>query len=57
MGKVFEKQIKTIQGEKQIDALKPNQIQYLKPKEQTKAIIYKLEDDNDKTSTIKEIYD
>ena len=57
MGKVFEKQIKTTQGEKQIDALKPNQIQYLKPKEQTKAIIYKLEDVNDKTSTIKEIYD
>ena len=35
MGKVFEKQIKTIkdQGKKQIDALK-----YLKPKEQTKPI-------------------
>ena len=35
MGKVFEKQIKTIedQGEKQTDALK-----HLKPKEQTKPI-------------------
>ena len=54
LGKAFEKQIKTIedQGEKQIDALKD-----LKPKEQTKAITYKSDDDNDKTSTSKEIYD
>ena len=51
--KAFEKQIKTIEdrGEKQIDALKD-----LKPKEQTKAITYKSDDDNDKTSTSKEIY-
>ena len=51
MGKAFEKQIKTIedQGEKQIDALKD-----LK---QAKAITYKSDDDNDKTSTSKEIYD
>ena len=50
MGKAFEKQIKTIedQREKQIDALKD-----LK----TRAITYKLDDDNDKTSTIREIYD
>ena len=54
MGKFFEKQIKTIedQGEKQIDALKD-----LKPKKQTKAIIYKSDDENGKTSTSKEIYD
>ena len=54
LGKAFEKQIKTIedQGEKQIDALKD-----LKPKEQTKAITYKSDDNNDKTSTSKEIYD
>ena len=50
LGKAFEKQIKTIedQREKQIDALKD-----LK----TRAITYKLDDDNDKTSTIREIYD
>ena len=50
LGKAFEKQIKTIedQREKQIDALKD-----LK----TRAITYKLNDDNDKTSTIREIYD
>ena len=49
MGKAFEKQIKTIedQGEKQIDALKD-----LKPK----GITYKSDDDNDKTSISKEIY-
>ena len=37
LGKAFEKQIKTIEdkGQKQIDALES-----LKPKEQTKAIIY-----------------
>ena len=29
----------------------------MKPKEQTKAITYKSNDDNDKTSTSKEIYD
>ena len=42
MGKAFEKQIKTIedQGKKQVDAL-----ENLKPKEQTKAIMYY--DDND----------
>ena len=53
MGKVFEKQIKTIedQGEKQTDALKD-----LKLKEQTKAITYKSGDD-EKTSISKEIYD
>ena len=50
LGKAFEKQIKTIedQREKQIDALKD-----LK----TRAITYKLDDDDDKTSTIREIYD
>ena len=50
LGKAFEKQIKTIedQREKQIDALKD-----LK----TRAITYKLDDDNDKTSTIRQIYD
>ena len=49
LGKAFKKQIKTIedQGEKQIDALKD-----LK---QAKAITYKSDDDNDKTSTSKEI--
>ena len=54
LGKAFEKQIKTIedQGKKQVDAIKN-----LKPKEQTKAITYKSDDDNDKTSTSKEIYD
>ena len=54
LGKAFEKQIKTIedQGQKQVDALKD-----LKPKEQTKAITYKSDDDNDKTSTSKKIYD
>ena len=54
LGKAFEKQIKTIedQGEKKIDALKD-----LKPKEQTKSITYKSDDDNDKTSTSKKIYD
>ena len=51
LGKAFEKQIKTIedQGEKQVDALKN-----LKPKKQTKAIAYKLDDDN--TPIRKEIY-
>ena len=50
LGKAFEKQIKTIedQREKQIDALKD-----LK----TRAITYKLDHDNDKTSTIRQIYD
>ena len=54
LGKASEKQIKTIenQREKQVDALKD-----LKPKKRTKAITYKSDDDNDKTSTIKEIYD
>ena len=54
MGKTFAKQNKTIEdkGQKQIDALKD-----LKPKEQTKAIIYKSDDDNDNNSTSKEIYD
>ena len=41
-----------IKEKKHIDALKD-----LKPKEQTKAITYKSGDDNDKTSTSKEIYD
>ena len=52
LGKVFEKQIKTIedQGKKQIDALEK-----LKPKEQTKAITYKSGDDN--TTISKEIFD
>ena len=42
MGKAFEKQIKTIknQGKKQVDALKD-----LKPKEQTKAIADKSDDE------------
>ena len=50
LGKAFEKQIKTIedQEEKQIDAIKD-----LK----RKGITYKSDDDNDKTSTNKEIYD
>ena len=54
LGKAFEKQIKTIedQGEKQVKALED-----LRPKEQTKAITYKSDDDNDKTSAGKEIYD
>ena len=53
MGKAFEKQIKTIedQGKKQVDAIKN-----LKPKEQTKAITYKSDDD-DNTPISKEIYD
>ena len=51
LGKAFEKQIKTIedQGKKQVDALES-----LKPKEQTKAITYKSDDDN--TPISKEIY-
>ena len=55
LGNAFEKQIKTIEdhGEKQINALKD-----LKRKEQTKAITEKLDDDDDdRTSTSKEIYD
>ena len=42
LGKAFEKQIETIedQGEKQIDYLN-----YLEPKEQTKALTYKSDDD------------
>ena len=53
LGKSFEKQTKTIedQGEKQVDALKN-----LKPKEQTKAIMYKSDDD-DNTPIIKKMYD
>ena len=53
MGKAFDKKIKTIedQGKKQVDALKS-----LKPKEQTKAITYKSDDD-DNTPISKEIYD
>ena len=53
LGKAFEKQIKTIedQGKKQVDALES-----LKPKEQTKAITYKSDDD-DNTPISKEIYD
>ena len=49
LGKAFKKQIKTIedQREKQIDALKDLQ--------QAKAITYKTDDENDKTSTSKEI--
>ena len=44
MRKGFEKQIKTIedQGKKQVDAL-----ENLKPKEQTKAITYKSDHDDD----------
>ena len=41
-----------IKEKKQIDALKD-----LKPKEQTKAITYKSDDDTDKTSASKDIYD
>ena len=50
MGKAFEKQIKTIedQGKKQLKAL-----EYLKPKEQTKAIEDKSDD---KLLTQKETY-
>ena len=50
--KAFEKQIKTIedQGKKQVDALES-----LKPKEQTKAITYKSDND-DNTPISKEIY-
>ena len=52
MGKAFEKQVKIIedQGQKQVDALKD-----LKPKEQTKEITYKSDDD-DNTPISKEIY-
>ena len=52
MGKAFEKQIKTIedQSQKQVKAL-----ENLKPKEQTKTITYKSDDDN--TPISKEIYD
>ena len=52
LGKAFEKQIKIIedQGKKQVDALET-----LKPKEQTKAITYKSDDDN--TPISKEIYE
>ena len=52
LGKAFEKQIKTIedQGQKQVDAL-----ENFKSKEQTKAIIYKSDDDN--TPISKKIYD
>ena len=44
LGKAFEKEIKTIedQGKKQVEVLKD-----LKPKEQTKPITHKLDDDND----------
>ena len=53
LGKTFEKQIKTIeyQGKKQVQALNT-----LKPKEQTKAITYRWDDD-DNTPISKEIYD
>ena len=52
MGKTFEKQIKTIedQRQKQIKTLKN-----LKPKKQTKATTYKSDDD-DNTRISKEIY-
>ena len=52
LGKVFEKQTKIIEdkGQKQVDALTD-----LKPKEQSKAITYKSDDDN--TPISKEIYD
>ena len=52
MGKTFEKQIKTIedQRQKQIKTLKN-----LKPKKQTKATTYKSDDDNN-TRISKEIY-
>ena len=54
MGKGFEKQIKTIedQRQKQVDAL-----ENLKPKEQAKAITYKSDDDDDNTTISKEIFD
>ena len=57
MVKTFEKQIKTIedQGQKQVDAW-----ENLKPKEQTKAIKYKSDDDcddDDDTTISKDIYD
>ena len=55
LGKGFEKQIKTIedQRQKQVDAL-----ENLKPKEQAKAITYKSDDDDDDNTTIsKEIFD
>ena len=55
MGKAFKKQIKTIeyQVKKQVDTLET-----LKPKEQTKAITYKSNDDGDDSTPItKEIYD
>ena len=54
LGKAFRREIKTIedQGQKQIDVLRD-----LEPKEQTKAITYKLDDDNVKTSSSREIYD
>ena len=52
MGKAFEKKKKTIedQGQKQVKVL-----ENLKPKEQTKAIAYKSDDDN--TPISKEMYD
>ena len=52
MGKAFEKKQKTIedQGQKQVKVL-----ENLKPKEQTKAITYKSDDDN--TPISKEMYD
>ena len=52
MGKAFEKKKKTIedQGQKQVKVL-----ENLKPKEQTKAITYKSDDDN--TPISKEMYD
>ena len=52
MGKDFEKQIKKIedQDQKQLKAL-----ENLKPKEQTKTITYKSDDDN--TPISKDIYD
>ena len=54
LGKAFEKQTKIDEdiGQKQIDTLK-----VLKPKEPTKAITYKLDDDDDNTPISKEIYD
>ena len=52
MGKAFEKKKKTIedQDQKQVKVL-----ENLKPKEQTKAITYKSDDDN--TPISKEMYD
>ena len=52
MGKAFEKQIKTIedQGEKQVDVLKN-----LKPKEQTKAIEDKSNNQSKATVTFNEL--